>query len=82
MTWWTKDDKAEPELTDDEDEEVHMSFLKKGKEFETMQIQENGQTTENDEGELCLLGFHGNAILDQVVLAIFLEYFVHNGFDL
>lgn len=49
LTWWTKDDKAEPELTDDEDEEVHMSFLKKGKEFETMQIQENGQTTENDE---------------------------------
>lgn len=79
MTWWTKDDKAEPELTDDEDEEVHMSFLKKGKEFETMQIQENGQTTENDEGKLC---FDGNAILDEVVLAIFLEFFVHNGFDL
>lgn len=47
-----------------------------------MQIQENGQTTEHDEGKLCLLGFDGNAILDEVVLAIFLEFFVHNGFDL
>lgn len=49
LTWWTKDDEAEPEVTDDEDEDVHMSFLKKGKEFETMQIQGNDQTTENDE---------------------------------
>lgn len=72
LTWWTKDDKAEPELTDDEDEEIHMSSLKKREEFETMQMQENGQSTENDEG---LLGFHGNAIWGEMVFSVSLNFF-------
>uniref|UniRef100_A0A8W8LAM0 Sodium/glucose cotransporter 4 n=1 Tax=Magallana gigas TaxID=29159 RepID=A0A8W8LAM0_MAGGI len=48
LTWWTRNDEAEPELTDNEDEEVHTSFIKRGEDPKTMQIQENDQTNGNE----------------------------------
>ncbi|XP_052673674.1 sodium/glucose cotransporter 4-like isoform X2 [Crassostrea angulata] len=50
LTWWTKDDEEEPELTDDEDEEVHISVHVKGEDSKTMQIQESDPAAENEEG--------------------------------
>lgn len=50
LTWWTKDDEEEPELTDDEDEEVHISVHVKGEDTKTMQIQESDPAAENEEG--------------------------------
>nr|XP_022321247.1 sodium/glucose cotransporter 4-like isoform X2 [Crassostrea virginica] len=40
LTWWTKDDEEEPDLTDDEDEEVHTTVHLKKDDSNTMQIQE------------------------------------------
>ncbi|XP_078323600.1 sodium/glucose cotransporter 4-like isoform X2 [Crassostrea virginica] len=40
LTWWTKDDDEEPDLTDDEDEEVHTTVHLKKDDSNTMQIQD------------------------------------------
>jgi hypothetical protein len=45
LTWWTKDDEKEPELTDDEDEAGYISKSEDANEDpKTMQLLQNEQT--------------------------------------
>ncbi|XP_062576317.1 sodium/glucose cotransporter 4-like [Saccostrea cucullata] len=49
LTWWTRNDDVQPELTDDEDEDVHISVPLKEEDSKSIGIQENQKLT-SDEG--------------------------------